>query len=148
MNKGFTLVELMVVIVIMAIITMIGYTGITAVQQNIKENLWDGKVDAILSGAEAYGEDNKNLLTGTCSIDGSNVSNCTSLKVDDLIKSNYVPTDEERCVEYDENSNCINSKETIINESVPEDDPNYYANDLNVYIYLENNVVYAVLEGD
>ena len=47
MNKGFTLVELMVVIVIMAIITMIGYTGITAVQQNIKENLWDGKVDAI-----------------------------------------------------------------------------------------------------
>ena len=47
MKKGFTLVELMAVIVIVAIISVIGYAGVTIVQKNIKTNLWEGKVEAI-----------------------------------------------------------------------------------------------------
>ena len=35
MKKGFTLVELMAVIVIVAIISVIGYAGVTIVQKNI-----------------------------------------------------------------------------------------------------------------
>ena len=60
MKKGFTLVELMAVIVIVAIISVIGYAGVTIVQKNIKTNLWEGKVEAIENGAVSYGEDNKN----------------------------------------------------------------------------------------
>ena len=60
MKSGFTLVELMAVIVIVAIISFIGYAGITAVQNNIANNLWEGKVESIEYGAALYGEDNKN----------------------------------------------------------------------------------------
>ena len=62
MKKGFTLVELMAVLVLIVLISTIGYAGITAVQNNIDKNLWEGKVEAIETGAADYGEDNKNRL--------------------------------------------------------------------------------------
>ena len=39
MNKGFTLVELMAVLVLIVIIATIGYAGITVVNNNIEKNL-------------------------------------------------------------------------------------------------------------
>ena len=47
MNKGFTLVELMAVLVLIVIIASIGYAGITAVQRNINQNLWEATVEEI-----------------------------------------------------------------------------------------------------
>lgn len=137
MKKGFTLVELLVVIVIMVIISTIGYAGITVAQQNIKKNLWQGQVDAIESAAQLYGEDNKNRLTGTCNINGVNTTSCIPVTVQELIDTNYLRTDE-----VDENG-----RKVIINESLSEDDANYYANNLEVFIYLdeESDVVYARL---
>ena len=44
MQKGFTLVELMAVIVIIVIITTIGYAGITAVKKNIEQNKNNGNI--------------------------------------------------------------------------------------------------------
>ncbi len=132
MKKGFTLVELMAVIVIVAIISVIGYAGVTIVQKNIKTNLWEGKVEAIENGAVSYGEDNKNKLTNSCIIDGSTKTSCQSVKVQYLIDRNYVPTDE-----LD-----INGNEVIINDTIGD---TAYANDMDVYIYVENNIVYAKL---
>ena len=47
---------------------------------NIDKNLWEGKVEAIETGAADYGEDNKNRLNGTCNIDGVNKSNYYQVK--------------------------------------------------------------------
>ena len=94
MKKGFTLVELMAVLVLIVLISTIGYAGITAVQNNIDKNLWEGKVKAIETGAADYGEDNKNRLNGTCNIDGVNKSNCLTRTVQFLIDNSYVDTDE------------------------------------------------------
>ena len=134
-RKGFTLVELMVVLVIIAIISMIGFGGIALVQQNVKKSLWQGKIDMIESGAQLYGEDNKNRLNGTCIVDGVTKDACVTVSVQYLLDNNYVTTDEK-----DEAGN-----EVVINESLPEDNANYYANNLEVFVYLENNTVHAKL---
>ncbi len=132
MKKGFTLVELMAVIVIVVIISIIGYAGITTVQKNIKTNLWESKVESIETGAVLYGEDNKNRLTGTCNIDGSIKTSCQSVTVQFLLDENYIPTDEK-----DSEGNKV-----IINDTIGD---NSYANNMSVSIYVENNIVYAKL---
>lgn len=130
MNKGFTLVELMAVLVLIVIIASIGYAGITAVQRNINQNLWEATVEEIETGAVKYGQDNLNALNTneTCNIDGSETRNCIEVTVEFLINSNYIDTDE-----VDDNE-----KEIITNNVTGE-----IVNDNIVYIYLENNRVYA-----
>ena len=130
MNKGFTLVELMAVLVLIVIIASIGYAGITAVQRNINQNLWEATVEEIETGAVKYGQDNLNVLNTneTCNIDGSETRNCIEVTVEFLINSNYIDTDEEDDSE----------KEIITNNVTGE-----IVNDNIVCIYLENNRVYA-----
>lgn len=130
MNKGFTLVELMAVLVLIVIIASIGYAGITAVQRNINQNLWEATVEEIETGAVKYGQDNLNALNTneTCNIDGSETRNCIEVTVEFLIDSNYIDTDE-----VDDSE-----KEIITNNVTGE-----IVNDNIVYIYLENNRVYA-----
>lgn len=124
MKKGFTLVELMAVLVLIVIISTIGYAGITAVKNNIEKNLWEAKVEEIETGAIKYGQDNLNKLNSTC----NDISNCLEVTVEFLINSNYVDTDEET----DEGIEIItnNTNGDIVNNK-------------KVYIYLENNRVYA-----
>lgn len=130
MNKGFTLVELMAVLVLIVIIASIGYAGITAVQRNINKNLWEATVEEIETGAVKYGQDNLNALNTneTCNIDGSETRNCIEVTVEFLINSNYIDTDE-----VDDSE-----KEIITNNVTGE-----IVNDNIVCIYLENNRVYA-----
>lgn len=130
MNKGFTLVELMAVLVLIVIIASIGYAGITAVQRNINQNLWEATVEEIETGAVKYGQDNLNVLNTneTCNIDGSETRNCIEVTVEFLINSNYIDTDE-----VDDTD-----KEIITNNVTGE-----IVNDNIVCIYLENNRVYA-----
>lgn len=130
MNKGFTLVELMAVLVLIVIIASIGYAGITAVQRNINQNLWEATVEEIETGAVKYGQDNLNTLNTneTCNIDGSETRNCIEVTVEFLINSNYIDTDE-----VDDSE-----KEIITNNVTGE-----IVNDNIVCIYLENNRVYA-----
>lgn len=133
-KKAFTLVELMVVIAIIVIISMIGYGGITIVRSNIQQNLWQSQVDVIENGAVLFGEDNKNRLADTCIIDNENKTSCLTVTVQYLLDTNYIPSEE-----------FSDGKKVIINETKDEDDPLYYANNMEVNIYLENNIVYAKL---
>lgn len=130
MNKGFTLVELMAVLVLIVIISTIGYAGITIVNNNIEKNLWNTTVEEIETGAVKYGQDNLNVLNTneTCNIDGSETRNCIEVTVEFLINSNYIDTDE-----VDDSE-----KEIITNNVTGE-----IVNDNIVCIYLENNRVYA-----
>lgn len=137
-NKGFTLVELLVVLVIMAIISAIGFAGVTAVQKNIKKNLWEAKIELILSGAKNYGEDNKNKFkeTDICNINGTVKEYCITKDVQFLLDNNYIKTDEE-----DNDGNVI-----ITNDTLDEDDSNYIVNEKDVKIYLEDNTIYATMD--
>lgn len=137
-NKGFTLVELLVVLVIMAIISAIGFAGVTAVQKNIKKNLWEVKIELIISGAKNYGEDNKNKLkeTNICNVNGEEKEYCITKTVQFLLDNNYIKTDEED----------NDGKAIITNDTLDEDDTNYIVNNKEVKIYLENNTIYATMD--
>lgn len=128
MNKGFTLVELMAVLVLIVIIASIGYAGITAVQRNINQNLWEATVEEIETGAVKYGQDNLNDLNVKATCNNNEIKNCIEVTVGFLIDSNYIDTDE-----VDDSE-----KEIITNNVTGE-----IVNDNIVFIYLENNRVYA-----
>ena len=128
MNKGFTLVELMAVLVLIVIIASIGYAGVSAVRNNINKNLWEATVEEIETGAVKYGQDNLNDLNVKATCNNNEIKNCIEVTVSFLIESNYIDADEK-----DEDGN-----EIITNNVTGE-----IVNDNIVYIYLENNRVYA-----
>ena len=63
MNKnGFTLVELLAVIVILTLLALVAGTAITKVVSDSKEELSSTQIKLIKSAAEIWGADNINLL--------------------------------------------------------------------------------------
>lgn len=57
-NKGFTLAELLGVIVILALITMITVPTITESLQNYKEKMCNTQLEEIIAAAKTWGADN------------------------------------------------------------------------------------------
>ena len=51
-KKGFTLVELMAVIVIISIIALVGVTSITGVRKQMDKKLFEEKLNSAISSAE------------------------------------------------------------------------------------------------
>ena len=60
MKKGFTPVELLSVLGIMALLLLIAVPTYLSVSNNIKENLYESKVKELLSKGESYAEDSNN----------------------------------------------------------------------------------------
>lgn len=67
-NKGFTLVELLGVIVILVAILLIAIPTITSSIERSKEKQLNGKIDLIISGAELYISDIK-TSSNSCHIE-------------------------------------------------------------------------------
>lgn len=77
MNKrGFTLVEVIVVISLLGLVVIISSTNILGGSTRAKEKLLETKIKNIEKAAVLYGQDNRNNFTRDTSIDG--VSNCLS----------------------------------------------------------------------
>lgn len=62
MKKGFTLVELVVVIVILSLIALIVYPSINSVIRSSKEKAYNDQVAIIIKAAKQWGIDNPDLL--------------------------------------------------------------------------------------
>lgn len=67
-KKGFTLVELLAVIIILSALALLASTSVTNVVRNSKSDLYNSQINLIKSAAEAWGADNINKLPseGTC----------------------------------------------------------------------------------
>jgi len=140
-KNGFTLVEILTVVVIIAVITTISSIGIAAVKEKINENLWESTISLIEKSAANYGEDNLNYLKDTnttCEIDGKTKYKCIKVSVQYLIDKNYIKTNEE-----DKDGNKV-----LIDNRKSKDDAGYYVNDTHVLIYYEDNSVYAKYMND
>lgn len=57
-NKGFTLIELMVSIAIMMILAIMLVPAINAIRKKVLNNLYDTKVEQILSTSKSWGREN------------------------------------------------------------------------------------------
>lgn len=84
-KNGFTLAELLAVIVIIALITTIAVPSAIGTSNKIKEKMYCAKIDEIENQAKAYGEDRRDKLsTGDLNI-----------KVSDLVNQGYLKKDQE-----------------------------------------------------
>ena len=138
-KNGFTLIELLAVVCLIAIIATIGTFGVTRVKETISLNMWNSKVDLIENKAKTYGEDNKFRLTSSCTYteNGTTVTRtkCLKITVQTLLDANYLPTKEKN----------ESGGKTITRDTESKDSSNYYANDLPIFIYVENDYIYAKL---
>lgn len=102
-NKGFTLVEILAVLVVLALLITIAVPNVINVSRNIRTEMFCDKVDMILTAANMYGQDNYDLVkdrvgTGTETI---------SVKVSDLVKNNNLKKDNNDCVLENDENPCI-----------------------------------------
>lgn len=83
MNKGFTLVELLAVIVILAIIGGIGAVSYTSITKKSESDYYVNLIDNLELGAANYFTDNRSKRPGIDEI-------CSSVTLQTLINENYI----------------------------------------------------------
>lgn len=138
-KKGFTLVEILAVLVIIAVVSLIGTVSITGVKKKMEENLFKNKLGEIISAASKWGEDNKSELD-------------TTKTVGFLITSGYLETEEAiNPIKYEHS--CGSSKSDVngyvedgLCKNVITNNVDYKVlNSLEVKIYRSNNRVYSCI---
>ncbi len=87
-KNGFTLVELLAVIVILALLISVAVPSTISISNKLKENMFCKKIDSIETAAKLYGEDRKESFTSTYEGNRSR-----TITVKDLIDSNDLKKD-------------------------------------------------------
>ncbi len=91
-KDGFTLVELLIVVAILAILVIIIMPNITNIRDDVLEKDYKTKVSNIETAAKDWAYDNLNLLPTT--LDSSNkYTICTYITVNELIVKGYIVGD-------------------------------------------------------
>ena len=96
-KNGFTLVELLAVIVIMALLLTIAVPSVIGISKKIKTNMFCSKVEDIESAAKLYGEDY---------IDQIDKNNGTTITVYKLIENNLFKKEDKDC-DKTSNTTCV-----------------------------------------
>ena len=132
-KKGFTLVELMGVIAILAIIIVIAARSFYGVRETSNKKMLETKIESLRKAAALYGAENTNIfLVNNCTNyeDFKSYTYCHIITVEDLINTEkvYFETSE---TDSDGNATVINNvtEESMLNDGI--------------IIYRNNNRVYA-----
>ena len=132
-RKGFTLVELLAVIVIMGVLITIAIPSSLTISKKIKNNMWQSKLNNIVVAAELWVDDNQK--------DCKTIEN---KKVSDLVNSGYLKADDNtgKVVNTSNNEDITDSKLVDLDIYSSEVCKTIYKKAYNNYI----NKVSAVLE--
>ena len=88
-NKGFTLVEVLAVLVILVVIMSIAIPNISSSLERSKSKQDDARKKVLISAAELYVADNKNRIYSEMGTD-----NNYTITLDDLVSNGYVTEDQ------------------------------------------------------
>ena len=150
-KKGFTLVELLAVIVILAVVTSM--VGVSSLRKGINKSMWNSTVELIENGAKNYCSDKKTQIKNIdvsknkCMINGKKYVPCLTIKVEDLLERKYVNT-KNYAIRNNEKIKVLVNNTVIKSDNETENFKNgYYVNDGKVYIYIENDLCYAKYIG-
>ena len=127
-KKGFTLVEVLAVVVILSIILSMATFGVMNIRRNSLQKLVDTKISNLESSAIIYGQENQNELTETCNIDEVDYDFCKLVNVKYLIENEYYTTNEANSENKKDLINNVTNKSMLCDE---------------IQIYKKNNRVYA-----
>lgn len=130
-KKGFTLVELLSVIVLISLLLGIGIPGISKISENMKKRSLNTKIELIEQAGVFWGQDNKAMLQANeyCSIDDEGtISTCKKISIKELISEDYLDSETYNDVIY---TNPRNNKNLANIEGC------------YVHVYKKNNRVYA-----
>ena len=127
-KKGFTLVEVLAVVVILSIILSMATFGVMNIRRNSIQKLVDTKISNLESSAIIYGQENQNELTETCNIDEVDYDFCKLVNVKYLIENEYYTTNEANSENKKDLINNVTNKSMLCDE---------------IQIYKKNNRVYA-----
>lgn len=138
-KKGFSLVELLAVIVILGVVMTIGSISIATVRQKIDKNMFENKIEFVIQAGKNWGNNNKAEL-----IEAGNVKEMT---IADLIADGVLKTEE---LEVKDESSYICGKEIekdgkkfchVITNSID----GSVVNNLKIKIHMKHNRVYACI---
>lgn len=125
-KKGFTLMELLCVIVLLALITVMATTGIMSLTKKSKENLYCTKITFIESIAQDYAVQYEEELNQSTTLYQGYKS--LKIKVNDLVRSGKLEPDQDDLV-------LSPIDQTTMNE-------------LEIILYLKNGLIYAVIPNN
>lgn len=136
-KKGFTLVEVLAVIIILGVVMTMGSIGIGAVKNKIEQNMFEKKITFVISAAQTWGQDNKESLTTP-----------QYRTVVQLIDSGTLET-EETYIQDDASYTCSTKKPSIDGKThcyvIENNVDGRPINNLPVKIYMRHNRVYACI---
>lgn len=139
-RKGFTLVELLAVIIILTLVITIAFVSVTRVREESLKRVVETKVEQIEQAAILYGQENPNVIKTSCTnhektvVEATNYtpSFCITVTAGVLIDNNFFESSY-----LDE----VNGKTDLINDvtgkSMRED---------TVIIYRRNNRIYSIID--
>ena len=87
-NKGFTLVEVISVVVIMAILMIVAVPSVIGISKNIKDNLYCNKTKSLEAAAKLYGKD---------FIDEIESTGMLTVSIKDLVDNNFYKKEVKDC---------------------------------------------------
>lgn len=128
-KKGFTLVELLAVIVILALVMTVASSSVISIRNNSFKRMVDIKLNDLEGSAIVYGQTLSDELNETCEVNGVSYNFCKVVTVKELIEKDFYKTEE---VDDD-------GKRILIN--------NLTRNSMlcdTIQIYRKNNRIYAV----
>ena len=137
-KKGFTLVELLITIVILALIMVIAVPSIGAITNSIKSNMLEKKASLIEEAAILLGEDIKgSVISSNLKYDGYS---CKSFNVKDLVP---------KYLDKDNDVTCLGEVgATSVGCIVDPSDKDNYLDNYEVIIYYRSKRIYAIVDTD
>lgn len=123
-KKGFTLAEILIVIILLGILITFTVTSIIKVRERSIQSLYNNKITYIESGAKEWGNDNLNKMTSE-----DNEGNKYSCQlVEDLIDEGYLTGDN-------------SDKSLLLN---PKDNSNFNSSEVCIkYVHTESNGIHS-----
>ena len=110
-NKGFTLAELLAVIVIMALLLTIAVPSVIGISNKIKTNMFCSKIEDIESAAKLYGEDYRDEIPDTGkTITVYNLIENNLFKKEDNNCDKSTPYPNSTCVQDPRNGSALDAK--------------------------------------